>query len=161
MESTPAYSHRGGTYGGMGSSFQFPKNEEDMWKDFNRHFKNKGRQATPQNHHDFLDNFKNARESGDFSSYPHSKAARELDAAENYLGGDRIARAHRNYNKMKLASITIPVHKTRVNKNNDMLIYRGRQRQKEVEETKRKDQLDWLKSVKSPNAPRSPLRSRG
>ena len=99
-----------------------------MWKDFNRHFKNQGRQATPQNHHDFLDNFKNARESGDLSSYPHSKAARERDAAENFLGGDRIARAHRNYNKMKLASITIPVHKTRVNKNNDMLIYRGRQR---------------------------------
>ena len=41
-----------------------------------------------------------------------------------------------------------------------MLIYRGRQRQKEVEETKRKNQLDWLKTVQSPDAKGSPLKSR-
>ena len=26
-----------------------------MWKDFQTHFKNRARQNTPQNHHDFLD----------------------------------------------------------------------------------------------------------
>ena len=57
-----------------------------MWKDFNRHFRNQARQTTPQNHHDFLDTYKNARESGDFSSHPHSKINRDLDAAENFLG---------------------------------------------------------------------------
>lgn len=29
--------------------------ESDMWNDFKKHFSNRGRQATPQNHHDFLD----------------------------------------------------------------------------------------------------------
>ena len=132
-----------------------------MWKDFHRHFGDAARRTTPQNHHDFLDAYKNARESGDFSAYPHSRAHRLEDAAGEYaLGQDRITRAHRNYNKMKLASITIPVHKTQVNKNNDALILKGRQRQKEQDDKKRKKEIEWLKSMQSAEPPKSPLRTR-
>lgn len=99
---TPAYSQRGGAFGGglLNSTYQLT--EEDMWKEFSKHFKNQQRRTTPANHHDFLDVYKQARESGDFSSHPHSRAAREADREEYMLGVDRIARAHRNYNKLKL-----------------------------------------------------------
>ena len=99
---TPAYSQRGGAFGGglLNSTYQLT--EEDMWKEFSKHFKNQQRRTTPANHHDFLDVYKHARESGDFSSHPHSRANRDADREEYMLGVDRIARAHRNYNKLKL-----------------------------------------------------------
>ena len=40
------------------------------------------------------------------------------------------------------------------------MIQRGRQRQKELEEQRRQNQLEWLKKIKSQEAPKSPLKNR-
>ena len=42
-----------------------PEREDAMWRDFQKHFNNKQRRMTPQNHHDFLDAIKNQRDSLD------------------------------------------------------------------------------------------------
>ena len=36
-----------------------PEREQEMWRDFAKHFANRKRRMTPQNHHDFLDVIRN------------------------------------------------------------------------------------------------------
>ena len=66
------FSHRMGTgkHSGVASSAQYYNTNEgdrNLMDDFKRHFNNRGRQQTPQNHHDFLDVIRQQRESIDHS----------------------------------------------------------------------------------------------
>jgi len=87
-------------YSGTNSRSNRLAQEEELWKDFQDHFKNKDRQKTPMNHHDFLQSLRSQRESGDFSAAPHSRQNRQADIGESLLVHDRLSRAKRNYQKM-------------------------------------------------------------
>jgi len=93
-------SHTGGAYG----TAKRAERETELWNDFHKHFSNKTRGRTPQNHHDFLDVIKQQRDSLDgvslnaMPAYARLTAERALDRADELLANDRIERAHRNYN---------------------------------------------------------------
>ena len=107
--------------------------------DFKKHFANRGRQKTPQNHHDFLDVIRHQRESiesnnGALPPYSRRANAQESARADQLLAANRIDRAHRNYRAMKLNSITMPVKQATSQVNKDTLVEKGRARQKLKEE---------------------------
>ena len=67
---------------------------------------------------------------------------------DDLLNHDRIKRAQRNYNKMKLSSVILASQKKIVH-NEEQLAERGRQRMRKNEEIKKQRQLDWIASLKS------------
>ena len=58
--------------------------EQDLMADFKKHFANRGRQKTPQNHHDFLDVIRHQRESIESNNGalpPYSRRANAQESA--------------------------------------------------------------------------------
>jgi N-glycosylase/DNA lyase len=83
-------------YGPKGSEANSSR-KEDLWLEFNNHFRRKDRTKTPINHHDFL--LANKTQS-EYNMASLLQGERTMDAADNLLFRDRILRAHRNYEKL-------------------------------------------------------------
>ena len=100
-----------GTAGHLSNSINFnttqQQTEDELWRDFHRHFSNPNRRNTPQNHHDFLDIIRNQKE-GLQIPFTASDYGRDETQIDDLLNHDRMTRAHRNYSKMRLAAIAMP-----------------------------------------------------
>lgn len=102
------------------------KTQEEMWSEFNNHFRNPNRALVKVNHHDFLDgNFltklkeqsrrtifsqvgtQSLERGGRGGSTPYD----DFKEADIELGRHRLMRAKKNYQKLQMQSYEIPLNK--------------------------------------------------
>lgn len=105
----------------------FAKTQEEMWSEFNHHFRNPNRPAVKVNHHDFLDGSfltklkeqqsrrtffsQVGTQSLDRGARPGATPYEDFKEADIELGRHRLKRAKDNYKSMQKQSYEIPLNK--------------------------------------------------